>query len=187
MPDETTATPSAPAPTGGKKSNATTIIIIVVIALVVLGAGGYFVSRWLAKRASEKAASALLSATTGSNVSVSDNGNSATVSDDQGTTQIGEGAKWPSDMPSDVPKLTAGKITMATSDKSSKSWSVTASDIKQADYDAYKAKVVAAGWTSTATTSFGALIDQYEKGSYDLTLTFDSSSSGISISVVPKS
>lgn len=187
MPDGTNAAPTAAPAAGGKKSNTATIIIIVVVALIILGVGGTLLTRYLARRASEKAASALLSATTGSNVDVSNDGNSATVSNGQGTTQIGEGAKWPSDMPSDVPKLTAGKITMATSEKTSKSWSVIASDFKQADYDAYKAKVDAAGWTSTSTTAFGALIDQYEKGSYDLTLTFDSSSSGISISVVPKS
>lgn len=184
MPDEQSA---APAPTGGKKSNATTIIIIVVVALLVLGVGGYFISRWLAQRAAEKVASGILSAGTGSNVNVSDNGNSATVSNDQGTTQIGEGAKWPSDMPSDVPKLTAGKITMATSDKTTTSWSVIAGEIKQADYDAYKAKLVAAGWSSASTTTFGAVIDEYEKGSTRLLLTFDSSSDGLSITVQPKS
>lgn len=187
MPDEQNVAPAVAPTGGGKKNNAATIIIIVVGALLVLGVGGYFLSRYLARRASEKLASGLLSATTGSNVDISNSGNTATVSNDQGTTQIGEGAKWPSDMPSDVPKLTAGKITMATSDKTTNSWSVIASEFKQADYDTYKAKVVAAGWTSTATTTYGATIDDYEKGTNRLILTFDPSSDGISITVQPKS
>ena len=184
MPDEQSSAPVSAAP--GKKGNATTIIIIVVGALVVLGVGGYFISRWVARRASEKLASGLLSATTGSNVDVSNNGNSATISNGDGTTQIGEGAKWPSDMPSDVPKLTAGTITMATTDKVNKAWSVTASGIKQADFDAYKAKVVAAGWASTSSTSFGAVIEEYEKGSNRIIITFDPTSDGISITVSSK-
>ena len=181
------AAPSTSAAGGGKKNNSTTIIIIVVAALVVLGVGGYLISRWLAQRAAEKTASALLSAGTGSNANVSDNGNSVSVSNGEGSAQIGESAKWPSDMPSSVPELTAGKIGLASSDKANKSWAVTASNINQSDFDAYKAKILAAGWTSTGTVSSGASYEEYENASYTLTLVFDSSASTLSISVTTKS
>jgi len=154
-----------------KKSNATTVIIIIVVAVVVLGVAGVLISRWLARRAADKIASGIIGAATDSNVSVSSQGS----------------ASWPSTMPSDVPKYTKGKITMsASSSSSSKSWSVIISDTSESDYTAYKASLESAGWTNTSTASFGADIAAYEKGSYDLALTFDPSSKGVSITVTPK-
>ena len=165
-------TNTAPAPSGApaKKNNTALIIIIIVVVVVVIGVVGIFIRRWLVQRAAEKTASGILSATTGSNVDISESG-----------------VKWPADMPSDVPQLTAGKITMATSDKTSNTWSVLVSDVKQSDYDAYKAKVVAAGWSSASETTYGATYDEYENASYTLGLVFDSSSSTLSISVTTKS
>ncbi|MEI6144654.1 MAG: hypothetical protein WCP91_03605 [Candidatus Berkelbacteria bacterium] len=185
--DEKVATP-APAPAApAKKSNATTIIIIVVVALVVLGVGGTLISRWVARKAADKITSGILSSATGSNVSVNSDSGTTSVSNGSGTTSVGSNVKWPTDMPASVPKLTVGTLTMSTSDKTSNSWSVLASDISQAQFDTYKASVVSAGWTNTATTSFGADILTYDKDSNSLTLTYDPSSNGLSVTVTTKS
>jgi len=167
------ASTPAPAPaTGGSKKNNSAVVIIVVILviLVVLGIGGYFISRYLARKASEKVAEGLLNAATGT------------------TTDISS-AKWPSTMPSDVPEYKAGKITMTTSntDSSGKGWFVTIGETNQSDYTAYKAKLEAAGWTNISSTTVGAVLDQYEKSSYSMSMVFDGSSSGVSITVVPNS
>ncbi|MEI8061015.1 MAG: hypothetical protein WCG99_01850 [Candidatus Berkelbacteria bacterium] len=184
--DEKVAT-SAPAPAApAKKSNATTIIIVVV-ALVVLGVGGTLISRWVARKAADKITSGILSSVTGSNVSVNSDSGTTSVSNGSGTTSVGGNVKWPADMPTSVPKLTVGTLTMSTSDKSSSGWSVIASDISQVQFDTYKASVVSAGWTNTATTSFGADILTYEKDSNSLMLTYDPTSSGLSVTVTTKS
>ena len=60
------------------------------------------------------------------------------------------------------------------------------SDVKQADYDAYKTTIESAGWTNTSSTSFGADMISYENTSYDLTLVYDPSDNGLSITVTPK-
>lgn len=181
------AAPSATPSTPAKKSNTATIIIIVVVALIVLGVGGTLIARWVARRAADKIAGGILGAATGSSVSVNSDNGSATVSNGSGTTSVGSNVKWPSDMPSDVPELKTGTLTVSSSDKTSKTWSVTASDVTKAEFDAYKALVDAAGWTNTSSASFGADMLSYDKGAHELTLIYDSSSSGISIAVTTKS
>lgn len=170
-----------------KKSSATTVIIIIVIVLVVLGVGGYFVSRWLARRAADKIAGGIIGAATGGSVSVNSDTGSATVSNGSGTTSVGTNTKWPSDMPSSVPELKTGTLLSATSDKANKSWAITANEVTQAEFIAYKALIESGGWTSTTSSSSGVDLVSYEKGTYDLMLVYDTSESGISITVTTKS
>jgi len=176
----------AASPSGGKKNNAAVIIIIVVGVLLVLGVGGYFISRYIARKASEKVTEGILGAATGGKVDVNSNNGSVSVSNDSGTTEIGA-AKWPTDMPSDIPELKTGKITFATSDKTNKSYSVSSSEVTKAEFETYKSSVEAAGWTNTSTASFGTDVLEYEKGTYNLSLVYDESSGGLSITATPKS
>lgn len=193
MPEENQApaapTETAPSAAGGKKNNsAVVIIIIVVVGLIVLGTVGYFVRRWIVRRAADSVASGILSSATGGKVSVDSNNNSVSVSDNGASSTIGDNATWPSTMPSSVPKYTDGKITMTTKvdNESGKSWSVIIGETSLSAYNLYKSKVEAAGWTSSSSTNFGALIDDYDSSAYNLTLTFDNSSNGVSISVTAK-
>jgi len=181
--------PAAPAAAPAKKSNATTIIIIVVVAVVVLGIGGTLISRWVARKAADKIAGGLLGAATGSSVSVNSDTGAVSVKTDDGSTQIGGNISWPSSMPSEIPKYSKGKITSATSGVSGDGtgWSITISETSQSDFDAYKASLISDGWALTTTSNFGAEIDVYEKGAYDLNLTWDPTSKGVLIGVTPKS
>ncbi|TSC93718.1 MAG: hypothetical protein Athens101428_567 [Candidatus Berkelbacteria bacterium Athens1014_28] len=175
MSEETKSAEVAPAPAApsGKKNNAVLIIIIIVVVLVILGIIGKVVVGYVARKAGEKLAEGIVSSVTGGKVDV----------------DTGSGVSWPSDMPSSVPKYSKGKITMATkiNEEGSKGWSVIISETSQSDYDSYKSQVVSAGWTNSSSTSFGAIIDIYENADYQLNLTFDSSSSGVSITVALKS
>ena len=198
MAEEGTPTPApAPEPTpnpapattatsgGGKKSSNTTLIVVIVVIVIALAAGGYFVRNYLAEKAGEKIAEGLIESSTGGKVDVDANGNSVTFKDDNGTTQVGDKTVWPSTMPSIVPEFTAGKLTMAskTDTVDYKGWSVTASDTTQAEFDAYRAKLVSGGWKMEYETNFGASIVEYSKDTYKLTATYDPTSSGISIAV----
>lgn len=166
-------TSSAPVAPSGKKNNVVLIVVVIVVVLVILGIIGRVVSNYLARKAGEKLAEGIISSATGGKVDV----------------DTGSGASWPSDMPSSVPKYSKGKITIATkiNEEGSKGWSVVISETSQSDYNSYKVQVVSAGWTNTASTSFGTIIDAYENGTYAMNLTFDPTSNGVSITVALKS
>lgn len=183
MPEDTT--PTTETPKSGGKSNAALIIIIIVVALVVLGVGGYFVSRYIGRKAADKITGNILSSTTGDKVKVDSNSNNVTVNSDGSSTTAGENVKWPSDMPSIVPKYTAGKIALASKSKveNGDTWSVSIGNTSQAEYDAYKAEVLKAGWTLESTTSAGMSIDDYTKDNYELGLLFISDESGGTVSI----
>ncbi|MFA5157945.1 MAG: hypothetical protein WC451_02025 [Patescibacteria group bacterium] len=188
MPDGQTPAPAAapaPAPAPAKKSNATTVIIIVVVALVVLGVGGYFVSRYIARKAAEKLTEGIISAGTGGKVNVDSSNNSVSISGDGESISVGENATWPSDMPSDVPKYSKGKITSSSKidNENLKSWSVVVAETSQSDFTAYKASVVAAGWKSDYESTSVIEIAQYTKGDYSLSAAYDASSSGATVTV----
>lgn len=180
----------APAPSG-KKSNTALIIIIIVVVLVALSAGGYFVSRYIARKAADRVTSSLLSSSTGGKVNVDSNSNNVTVNGDGTSTTAGDNVKWPSDMPSTVPKYTAGKIALASKSKveNGDSWSVSIGNTTLSEYEAYKAEVTKAGWALESTSSMGMSIDDYTKDSYNLDLIFISDESGgtVSITLVPAS
>lgn len=186
MPDGQTPAPAAsPAPAPAKKSNATTVIIIIVVVLVVLGVGGVLVSRYIARKAGEKLAEGIISAGTGGKVNVDSSNNSVSISGDGESISIGENATWPSDMPSDVPKYSKGKITSSSKvdNENLKSWSVVIGETSQIDFTAYKASVVAAGWKSDYESTSVIEIAQYTKGDYSLSAAYDASSSGATITV----
>ena len=186
MSDEQTPAPAvAPAP--AKKNNAAVIIIIVVGVLVVLSVGGYFISRYIARKAGEKISEGILGAATGGKVDVNSSTGGVSVNTGDGSTSIGGNVKWPSDMPSDVPELKTGTLTISSTDKTNKSWMVTASDITQSEFNDYKSLVEAAGWTSSSSTSMGYDLLSYEKADHSITLLYDSSESGISITVTTTS
>jgi len=170
-----------------KKNNALTIIIIVVVILVVLGVGGTFVARWVAQKAADKIAGGLLGAATNSNVSVNSDTGSVSVSNEDGTMEIGS-AKWPETMPADVPEYTSGKISVSSSTANDvKGWTVIISETNENDFNLYKSAVVSKGWAVDTTTSFGAEVTFYKKDNYNLSLTWDPSSNGVSIVVTPVS
>jgi hypothetical protein len=182
MPEETNGAPapsSTSAPAGGKKSNSTTIIIIVVVVVVILGVGGYLLQNYLARKTAES----ILSSTTGSAVSVSDNG--VSVSSGSATVATGDKATWPSTMPSDVPKFGSGNILGVTTDTTTGYWTVTYENCTDsAAGTKYVAALIAAGWTQTATyDANNSIVRSMEKGQYILNLTFSSQDKGANITV----
>ena len=169
------------------KNNTTTIVVIILVVLVVLGLSGYFASRYLVKLAGEKMAEGLITSATGGKVKVSDGGSSVKLSDGDTTVDTGDSAKWPADMPADVIKPNFGKVTMATKISSDNAWNVILSNVSADEYTAYKASLIAKGWSSDVETSFGVSIATFKKDTWDLTLSYDPSSLGLVINILPQS
>lgn len=172
------------ASSGGKGGGGAKVaIIIVVVVLVVLGVGGYFVQRFVVKKAGEKITESLLGGALGGKVDVSSNGDGVSISNENGSIGTGESAKWPADMPSSVPTFSYGKISMST--KVDNSWSVIYESVEADAQSKYVAALKSKGWTENEE-----VIDMGEtkmvsmaNGEYKITLIFDSSSSGASITV----
>lgn len=167
-----------------KKNTALIVIIVVVVVLVLLGIGSVLVSRFVFRKAGESFIEKLIEHGTGSNVDIDTKDGSASIKTSDGSTTVGNSAQWPSDMPSDVPKFSAGKITMSTKVSTDpKSWSLLISEVKASDVASYKSALKAKGWTEDTSMSFGADLTQYTKGNLETILTFDSTSNGLSITV----
>jgi len=173
-----------------KKSNKTwlIVILIVVVLLIGLSVGGYFASKYVFNKAGEGLVEKVIESGTGGKVDIDTNNKDITVKTDEGTFNAGESVSWPSDMPSDVPKFSYGKITMATKISTDpKGWSIIISDVQPSNFTDYQNKLKAAGWTEVGSTQFGVSLIQMEKNNLDLNLTYEESSKGASLSISEKS
>lgn len=178
-----------PVATGGNKPKSKTglIITIVVVVVVLLGVGGYYLSRYITHRASEKIIGGIIGTGSGSDVDISDKG--VSVSNSEGTFSAGETTKWPSDMPSSVPQFKYGKITMAASTNTDgKGWSVTLGEVEPGSLEKYANDLSSAGWTKGDVIGSGAdmSIITYTKDNYQVQAIYDASSKGVSIAVIQK-
>ncbi|OQA51856.1 MAG: hypothetical protein BWY43_00786 [candidate division WS2 bacterium ADurb.Bin280] len=162
MAEETTEPVKAQTPTGGKTSNksaATTIIIVVVAVLVVLGVGGYFLQKMIFQKTGEKIAESILEGATGGNVDVNSNGEGISVSNEDGTLDIGKNASWPSDLPSTVAEFKGGDVEMAG--KYDNTWTISLTNASSQEVDAYIEDLKASGWDQNEAN--------FDSGSYSMT------------------
>lgn len=199
MPEETSPQqaqqPAAPQPStnptspaskkGGNKT--ATIIIIVIVVLIILGFGGSYVfSNFIAKKVGENAAEKILESATGGKVDVSSSGNGASVTTKDGTVTTGDQAKWPSDMPSSVPKLGSGTITYAakSAGEGYTYWSVIYDKGTGADITKYKTSLTSTGWTiaDEINTSYSISI-RATSGKLEVAVSLDPSSGAVTMTV----
>lgn len=171
--------------TASKKTSATVVIVAIVIVLAILGIGGYLAQKFIFQKAGEKVAESLMEGVTGSDVDISSGGEGVSVSNEDGSLDIGEGAKWPDNMPSSVPEFTGGTIQM--SGEYSGTWSVTVTGATSSEVDSYIADLKALGWNQDqANFDMGtASMSQLSNGQYSLTITFSSEEGSVSITVSP--
>lgn len=181
-----TASSSAAAPKKG--GGAAVVIIIVLVILAVLGVGGYFVSKYVAKKAGEKITEGLLGAATGGKVDVTSGGEGVNISNGEGSLSLGAAAKWPSDMPSNVPQFTYGSIVAASKISDQDGWMALYEKVSADAQTKYAADLAAKGWTKdNDSVNVGvAEITQLTDGKNILTVTYDTSSKGATITVSPK-
>lgn len=165
-----TSSPTKPA----KKTNVTMIVIIIVAVLVVMSVGGYLVSRYLARKVSEKATESIMEAATGNKVDVNTSDNGVTYKTEGGELSVGTKAKWPTDVPSSLPEFTFGTISGSskTGETGNYIWTMGYEKVSTDAYTKYKDLLTSKGWTITSETSYGnnqGLIAQIE--TYEVTFS----------------
>jgi hypothetical protein len=77
--------------------------------------------------------------TDGKTVTIGNGKESVKVSADNGQNQV-----WPAEIPSSVPKFTAGDIK--ASGKFGTTWSLSISNVTESDFDKYKTTLQSSGW-----------------------------------------
>jgi len=170
---------------GGNK--AMTVIIIVILVLGALGAAGYYGVRYLLNRAGEKVAEGIIESNIGGDVEYNYDEDGATLETEDGTTQVGSAAEWPSDIPSSVPKYTEGKISYTATTE--EGWDVMYEEIRSSSLDSYKSSLKDKGWTIVATSNSAASGNslQAENDTYDLYLMAFEEGKTATLSVTKKS
>jgi len=117
-------------------------------------------------------------------------GSKVTYSGEGGSFEISEGGKWPTDLPTDVPKFTYGtvKATAKTTTNGKGSWSITIENVQSDAYTKYVSDLKAAGWQEKTTSSVSGInyID-VAKGGYYLIFSNNESEKTASLLVAPES
>lgn len=164
----------------GKNKKYLTIVIVVIVILVL----GFWVNSFMGRRAGENMAEDILESQLGGNVDVDSNGNSVSITTEDGTFTAGESTKWPSDMPSDVPEFTAGELTMAGSVfGDGNGWQVAAIGVSSEDFNAYHSLLKSKGWKDVGVYSAEIGMVQMNKDAYDLFIAFDPEETNFSLTV----
>lgn len=168
--------PTTPSSSGDSKgASGTRIAIIVIIAIAVVGIGGWLISRYVLNKVAETATEGILSEITGGDVDVDSSGNTASISSEDGSFSMTANNEWPTDMPTEVPKFTAGEIdgsAKSTSEEKS-SWTVSFTKVIAGAYDNYVQTLLSAGWSETSAISSDAKMSNMENDRYYLILTIN--------------
>jgi len=145
--------------------------IIIIVGVVILAIIGYLVNDFIGKKTAENKIENILEKQLNGNVDINTSDNSISIKNDQGNFNAGDATKWPTDMPSDVPNFTAGKLTMAGSVPTG--WQVVAANVSKDDFVAYHSSLIANGWINVGTFDAGIGMVQMNKGNYDLIIAFN--------------
>lgn len=141
---------------------------------------GYF-GRKMSEKIGERLGEKILENGTGGKVDI--NNGSVTFTGKEGKMEVGTSAKWPEDMPSDVPNFSAGEITAAVriNNASTNGWSVIVKDVEGKQVVDYVKKLESAGWKTISQVNFGTAMYQLEKGDYKLNFAYDATSKGVNL------
>lgn len=143
---------------------------------------GYF-NRKMSEKIGERLGEKILEKGTGGKVDI--NNGSVTFTGKEGTMQVGTSAKWPEDMPSDVPNFSAGEITAAVriNNASTNGWSVIVKDVEGKQVADYVNQLQVVGWKITSQVNYGTTMFQLEKGDYKLNLAYDKTSKSVNLMI----
>jgi len=183
---------ASPAPeqksqTGGG-SKTTVIVIVVIVVLLVLSVGGWLVSRYVFGRIAETATEGIIGGITGSDVDIDKNGNTASVSSDDGSFSMSSNSEWPADMPAEIPRFTAGTVdgsAKSTSDGKS-GWSISFTKVAVGGYDSYRQTLLSGGWTESSTVTSDSKMSTMENDQYYLIFTVNETESTGSLVITSK-
>lgn len=138
-PAEPAKTTPSPAPTAPVKKSHTALIVILVLVFLfvvapIIGVVGF--GFWAKGKVNEAT-------------------KNITVGSGSETVTGGENLSWPSSIPSNVPKFTAG--TIKASARSGSDWTLTIANVSRANVNSYKNILTSSGWTVDGETDLGGL------------------------------
>ena len=155
------------------KNNNKKYIIIAIVVIAVLVIGSLF-NNFIGRMTGEKLAENILESKLGGDVDINSSDGSVSINTKDGSFSAGSSVKWPSDMPSDIPQFTSGKLTMAGSALTgSKGWQVAAIEVEKDNFTAYHNLIKSNGWVDDSVFESGISIIQMTKGGVDLLITYN--------------
>lgn len=161
-------------------------VIITVVLVVLILIVGSFASALIARKVSQTISEEMIKAGTNGKIEIDTNSGAVKLKNDNESLEAGT-AKWPPDLPENLPVFPAGKIVAAVkSGGSTPVWSVIIKNITKAQVDAYQQQLLSNGWTSDSKVDILVNMVQLTKGDYRITLVFDASSDGVQITVSRK-
>lgn len=190
--EEKTTTSQETSQKNTKNKNIILIAVGVIVVLAIVGTlfGGKFsVSNKMGEKMGEKFAEKILEEQFGGDVDVDTSDGSVSVKTDKGTFSAGDKAKWPSDIPSSVPKFSGGTIVMAGSAfgmEAGTGWQIVVSNVSENDVVDYQKSLKATGWTTGATMDIGSTFFQMTKGELMIVVMHNTDDKTVSITVGPK-
>lgn len=161
------------------KRKATTIFLLSVFFISVLMVSGCSL---IADKATEKAVENAMEQGGAKDAKVDLKKGEVEVTTPEGKTKVGGTYEWPSSIPSDVPRLSSGKISMIAENSSEgeKTIMVYYEGVDAAAGENYKGLLEQAGWKMTMVnkSADGSYMSVAEKGkrSVNLVLTTDATS-----------
>lgn len=166
-----------------KKNNSKIAIMIAVLAVLVMVI--YLVNNYFVKLSDRKTAESIVNLSTNEQVEVANDTDSIKVSNGDSTINAGDKVAWPSDMPAGLIRPNFGTVNMSSVIAADKAWNVVLSGVTADQFTTYKTSLLKNGWVSDVETTFGFSIVSLKKDNWDLTLTYDPSSTGLSINILP--
>lgn len=119
---------------------------------------------------------------------ISLDGDKLTVKSEDGTAEFSSGGnKWPEDVPGDVPKFEAGKVTatLRGSQGQGKTWTIGFEGVEEADYAKYVEKLKADGWQIQVSMSVDdGAVTQARKGGTVINATLGKSAKSLGLNVM---
>jgi hypothetical protein len=167
-----------------KKNKKYILIAVGIIALLIIV---FSVNSFISRKMGENRAERILENRFGGDVDIDSKNGSISVESKDGNFSTGELAKWPADMPSDVPVFTFGKLLMAGSNlPGGKGWQVVVSNVTQKDFTDYHATLLASGWKDVGTVNTTINVAQMSKDSHDLMIMYTPTESNFILTVTVK-
>jgi len=165
----------------GVKKNKKLITIIVIVAVLVIAVS---VNSFVARKIGERRAEKILEDQFGGKVDINSQNGSVSVKSDKGDFSVGEIAKWPTDMPTDIPEFTYGKLKMSAT--VSTGWQILATGVSEENFTAYNSSLKSLGWSNVGTFNANLGMVQMTKGNYNLITILNSQNGNFTLTVSKK-
>ncbi len=157
-------------------------IIIAILAILFIG----FVSRYfISIKMTDKRVENIIEEQIGGDVKIDSKNNSYSIKTDKADIGIGDMAKWPKDIPVDIPEITVGKITTVISTGGG-GWSIVYSDFLKEDFLTYHSLLESKGWSNIGFFDSSINVVQMSKEKYQLIMVFNSQDKTFSLAISAK-